>query len=376
MTPKIERFLAERRPETPCLVVDLDVVRRNYETIRRLLPLAEVYYAVKANPAPEVLKMLVGLGSRFDAAGAFEIDECLAAGASPEDISYGNVSKKARDIGHAYRRGVRLYAFDSAGELEKLAARAPGSKVYCRLLVPNGGADWPLSRKFGCSLDMARDLMIRARDIGLEAHGLSFHVGSQQTEPGQWEVAIGRTAMVFSDLREAGIEIKMVNLGGGFPVRYRDAVPGFERFAQAIMGAMTRRFGNNLPDMIIEPGRAIAAEAGMMEAEVVLVSRKSYDDDVRWVFLDVGKFGGLAETMGEAIKYPIRTSRDGGPEGPVAIAGPTCDGADILYERSGYTLPLGLAAGDKVRLLKTGSYTTTYASVGFNGVGPLKSYYV
>ena len=142
------------------------------------------------------------------------------------------------------------------------------------------------------------------------------------------------------------------------------------------MKAMTANFGNNLPAMLIEPGRKIAAEAGVIESDVVLVSRKSYDDEVRWVYLDIGLFGGLAETMGEAIKYRIVTTRDGTPEGPVVIAGPTCDGADILYERAGYTLPLELRAGDKVRLLSTGAYTTTYASVGFNGFAPLKDYYV
>ncbi len=376
MTPKIERFLADQRPPSPCLVVDLDVVGRNYRAIAEALPAARVYYAVKANPAPQILEMLVSLGSCFDAAGPGEIDACLAAGASPDDLSYGNVVKKHDDIAKAFRQGVRLFAFDSAGELEKLAQAAPAAKVYCRIVAPNDGAEWPLSRKFGCSLNMARDLMVRARDLGLDAYGISFHVGSQQTDPGQWEVAIGRAALVFSDLREAGIEIKMINLGGGFPVPYRDPMPGFDAISEVIMKAMTANFGNHLPAMLIEPGRIIAAEAGVIESEVVLVSRKSYDDEVRWVYLDIGLFGGLAETMGEAIKYRIVTPRDGTPEGPVVIAGPTCDGADILYERAGYTLPLDLQAGDMVRLPGTGAYTATYASVGFNGFAPLKGYYV
>ncbi len=377
MTPKIAQFLARRRPETPCLVVDLDVVEANYRALRRALPLAEVYYAVKANPAAPVLATLTRLGSCFDAASAREVDLCLAAGAPAESISYGNTIKKQRDIAHAFERGVRLFAFDSAGELDKLAAAAPGARVYCRILTSSIGADWPLSRKFGCELDMARDLMVRAADRGLEPHGISFHVGSQQTNPEQWQVAIGRAAMVFSDLREAGIEVRMLNLGGGFPARYRgDSLPGLDRFADAIMTAMTRHFGNALPDMIIEPGRSIAAEAGVLETEVVLVSRKGYGDDVRWVYFDVGKFGGLAETMGEAIRYPVETPHDGGPEGPVAIAGPTCDGADILYETAGYTLPLALATGDRVRLLSAGAYTSTYASVGFNGFPPLREHYI
>lgn len=377
MTPKIARFLERERPETPCLVVDLDVIDANYRALRGALPLAAIYYAVKANPARPILDTLVGLGSCFDAASAWEVDQCLAAGAAPEQISYGNTVKKRRDIAHAFDRGVRLYAFDSLAELEKLAEEAPGSKVYCRILTLSEDAQWPLSRKFGCSLEMARDLMLRAVDLGLDAYGLSFHVGSQQTNPRWWDIAIGRCAMVFSDLRDAGLDLRMLNLGGGFPARYRgDALPPLDDFATAIMASVNRCFGNRRPDMIIEPGRSIAAEAGVIRTEVLVVARKDYNDDSRWVFFDVGKFGGLAETMDEAIKYPIVTAYDGSSEGPVKIAGPTCDGADILYEKSFYTLPLALKSGDTADLLSAGAYTSVYAATRFNGFAPMAEYYI
>ena len=139
---------------------------------------------------------------------------------------------------------------------------------------------------------------------------------------------------------------------------------------------MTEHFGNALPEMLIEPGRFIVGDAGLVSAEVVLVSRRDPNDPVRWVYLDIGRFGGLAETEGEAIKYRIVTPHDGGATGPVAIAGPTCDGADILYERSNYRLPLALASGDRVELLSAGAYVTTYASQRFNGFAPLAEYYV
>jgi len=379
MTPKIAEFLRRHQDETPFLVVDLDKVRENFLELRRALPLAEIYYAVKANPAAPVLDQLVGLDSRFDAASAEEVELCLAAGADPARISYGNTVKKARDIRRAHEAGVRLFAFDSAAELDKLADEAQGARVFCRILTDNAGADWPLSRKFGCELEMARDLMLAAAAKGLEPHGISFHVGSQQTDPAQWDIAIGRAAMVFTDLRRAGVEVEMLNLGGGFPARYRGGdVPPIEDFADAIMKSMTRHFGNHLPAMIIEPGRCIAAEAGVLQTEVVLVSRKSYDaSEPRWVYLDVGKFGGLAETMDEAIRYPIDTPYGEAAEtGEVIIAGPTCDGADILYETSGYRLPLALKAGDKVRLLSAGAYTAPYASQGFDGFAPMREHYI
>jgi ornithine decarboxylase len=223
---------------------------------------------------------------------------------------------------------------------------------------------------------MARELMLRADELGLDPYGLSFHVGSQQTSPASYEAAIGRVAMLFTDLREQGVDVRMLNLGGGFPVRYRDAVPEIDAFADAIMRAMTAHFGNNLPEIVIEPGRAVVGDAGVVCAEVVLVSRKMKDDPVRWVYLDIGRFGGLAETEGEAIKYRIATPHDGAPSGPVTIAGPTCDGVDILYERSHYRLPLPLASGDRVLLEAAGAYVTTYASQRFNGFAPPAEHYI
>lgn len=375
MNPKIARYLADRRPATPCLVLDVDRVEANFRAIRAALPLAQIFYAMKANPAPQILERLVALGSSFDAAGIEEVESCLAAGAAPARISFGNTIKKASAIARAHQAGIDIFAFDSDEELDKLARHAPGSRVYCRILVENEGADWPLSRKFGTTIAHARALMLRAGELGLDPYGLSFHVGSQQTSTASYEAAIGRVAMLFTDLRDAGVNLRMVNLGGGFPVRYRDEVPGIDRFADAIMGAMTEHFGNALPAMLIEPGRCIAADAGVVSAEVVLACRKG-GDPVRWIYLDIGRFGGLAETEGEAIKYRFTTPHDGSETGPVAIAGPTCDGADILYERANYRLPLALKDGDLVTIESTGAYVTTYASQRFNGFAPLAEHYI
>jgi len=376
MTPKIARFLAVEQPSTPCLVLDVDRVEENFRALRGALPYARIYYAVKANPAHPVLARLAALGSNFDAASFEEISACLDAGAAAARISFGNTIKKVTAIRRAHEAGVSLYAFDSLEELEKLARYAPGARVYCRLLVENDGADWPLSRKFGTSVETARELMLRAGDIGLDPYGLSFHVGSQQTDTASYEAAIGRAAMLFTDLKEAGVDVRMVNLGGGFPTPYRDAVPDIGCFGDAIIGAMTRHFGNALPEMLIEPGRFIVGDAGVVSAEVVLVSRKAKDDPVRWVYLDIGRFGGLAETEGEAIKYRFQTVHDDAAMGPVAIAGPTCDGADILYERSNYRLPVDLSCGDRVEILSTGAYVSTYASQRFNGFAPLAEHYI
>ena len=374
MNERIARFLAERQPDTPCLVVDLDVVADAYELLRRYLPLAKIFYAVKANPADEVLSVLRELGSSFDVASRGEIDLVLDKGISADRISFGNTIKKERDVAYAFQRGVRLFAFDSEPELEKIARVAPGARVFCRILVECDGAEWPLSRKFGCAPEMAVDLLKQAKTHGLDPYGVSFHVGSQQTDLKQWDSAIGRAASMFSALAQADINLRMVNIGGGFPAHYRGDVPEIQAYANAVMAAVTRHFGNDLPELVVEPGRSIVGDAGIIQSEVVLISRKSYDEEKRWIYLDVGKFNGLVETMDESIKYRIRTPADGGALGPTVLAGPTCDSADILYERTEYQLPLDLKAGDKVEILSTGAYTSMYSSVGFNGFQPLRTY--
>jgi ornithine decarboxylase len=373
---KVAKFLAERQPETPYLIVDLDVVGQAYKLLRRYMPLAKIFYAVKANPAPEVVGLLRDLDSNFDVASPNEIDLCMERGVGAERISFGNTIKKERDIAYAFERGVKLYAFDSAAEVEKLARAAPGSRVFCRILVESVGAEWPLSRKFGCAPEMAIELLRQAKAMGLDPYGVSFHVGSQQTKVDQWDSAIERAAKMFWALAETDINLRMVNVGGGFPAKYRGDVPGVVQYANAVMGAITRHFGNDLPEIIVEPGRSIVGDAGVIHSEVVLISRKAANDEKRWVYLDVGKFNGLAETMDEAIKYRIKTPYEGAgvQNGPVVIAGPTCDSADILYEKARYRMPLDLKVGDRVEILSTGAYTSSYASVSFNGFTPLKTY--
>jgi len=374
MTERINRFLVENRPETPCLVVDLDVIAEAYDLLRWYLPLARVYYAVKANPAPQIVAMLERKGANFDVASRGEIELCLDNGIAADRLSFGNTIKKEKDIAFAHQAGLRLFAFDSAPELDKLARAAPGARVFCRILVACDGAEWPLSRKFGCAPEMAVELLRRARDLGLDPYGVSFHVGSQQTDLGQWDGAVGSAAQMFSLLAEADIELRMVNIGGGFPAHYRSDVPAIDGYARAVMAAITRHFGNQLPEILIEPGRSLVGDAGIIQTEVVLISEKGCGDSRRWVYLDVGKFNGLAETMDESIKYRFATPGRSGVSGPVILAGPTCDSADILYERTEYRLPLGLEVGDKVEILSTGAYTASYASVGFNGFSPIRTY--
>lgn len=333
--------------ETPCLVVDMATLEAQYDELEEHFPYARVHYAAKANPAPAVLKMLRDRGASFDIASIYELDQVLKLGVSPDRISCGNTIKKSQHIRRFYEAGVRLFATDSETDLRNIARAAPGSRIFVRILTDgNLTSDWPLSRKFGCEADMAMDLIILARDLGLQPYGISFHVGSQQRE-----------------------------IGGGLPANYVTRTNDLATYASEIYRFLQEDFPDELPEIIIEPGRSLVANAGVLVSEVVLISRKSRTALHRWIYTDVGKFSGLIETLEESIKYPIYTEKRGELEDAI-IAGPTCDSADILYENEKYSLPLNLATGDRVYFMSTGAYTTTYSAVEFNGFPPLKDYYI
>ncbi|MDE0590375.1 type III PLP-dependent enzyme [Halocynthiibacter sp. C4] len=367
---RAEQYIRNTRFDRPTLVVDLEQVAAQYDALKAGLGRAAMHYAVKANPAPEIIAKLAEMGSNFDAASRAEIELCLSQGAPAERISFGNTIKRVSDIAFAYQVGVRLFAVDAEEEMDKIAENAPGADVFVRVIVENCDADWPLTRKFGCARDKVLHLLELAGSLGLNAKGLSFHVGSQTRQAAMWENTLDQVAAIWQDAKEAGFDLSLLNIGGGFPAFYGDEIQGPTDYARAVMAQVQARFGD-VPELIAEPGRGLVAEAGMIAAEVVLVSRKSENDLSRWVYLDIGKFSGLAETMDECIRYQFLTDRDYEDTGPCILAGPSCDSADVLYEKRPVHLPLGLKSGDRIIIPSCGAYTSTYASVGFNGFPPL-----
>ncbi|MFZ7092027.1 type III PLP-dependent enzyme [Primorskyibacter sp. 2E233] len=365
-----EAYIGMHSFERPTLVIDRAAVARQYAALAQGLGRAHIHYAVKANPAPEILSTLVGLGSGFDAASRVEIQACLAAGATPDRISFGNTIKRASDIAWAHEAGITLFAADAEEELLKLAQNAPGARVYIRVIVENCEADWPLTRKFGCTRDKVLGLIDLAKSLDLYPVGLSFHVGSQTRRAAMWAPVLDQVAAIWKAAQDAGHELTLLNIGGGFPAFHGQSIDAPANYAAEVMSQIRARFGA-VEQIMAEPGRGLVAEAGAIAAEVLLVSRKSDNDLHRWVYLDIGRFSGLAETEGEAIRYQFMTSRDHEPTGPCILAGPSCDSADVLYEKQPVQLPLGLASGDRIVIRNCGAYTSTYASVGFNGFPPL-----
>ncbi|MBN2643648.1 MAG: type III PLP-dependent enzyme [Victivallales bacterium] len=371
---KIKR-VADRN-ETPFLVVNLDVIRQRWDELKQSMPYAKIYYAVKANPAKEVLELLRDLGSCFDVASVYELRKVLSLGVEPERISYGNTIKKAHDIREFYNAGVRLYVTDSEGDLRNIAKEAPGAKIFVRILAEGVfTADWPLSRKFGCQPDMAFDLLELAKKLKLQPYGVSFHVGSQQRDISAWDAAIAKVKLLFDWCRDSDIELKSINMGGGLPAQYIDKNNTIDTYSSEITRFLHEDFEDDIPEIIIEPGRSMVGDCGVIVSEVVLISRKSRTALERWVYTDVGKFNGLMETLDESIKYPVYVEKEG-PREKVIIAGPTCDSVDTIYEEAEYTLPLNLSVGDRMYWLSTGAYTSSYCAVDFNGFPPLRTIFI
>jgi ornithine decarboxylase len=351
--------------ETPFLVCDRSSVERRYEELIDVLPDVEVFFATKCNSAGPLLDTLAGLGSSFEVASAAELKIVTATGVAPSDVLYSNPVKPPGHIVEAHAAGLYRFAFDSEPEVQKLARCAPGSSVYARLRVNDEGSLFPLSKKFGASVDDAARLLELAYDLGLVPYGVTFHVGSQCTTPMAWDRALEDCATLMRRLLRRGIRLQMVDLGGGLPARYTTPVPALATIAAVIRTALTRL--PYQPEVLAaEPGRYLVAESGVLAASVIGVAER---DGQRWVFLDVGGYNGMIEAVqtGGRWLFPLLTSRPDHfrePTVPTVVTGPSCDSSDTMFYDA--ALPAGLEVGDRVYIGSAGAYTTAYASA-FNG---------
>jgi ornithine decarboxylase len=360
--------------ETPFLVCDRSALERRYEELTDLLPGLSVFYAMKCNSAPPLLRTIVQLGASFEIASAQEMTVATAAGVPASALLYSNPVKPPAHIAAAHAAGLFRFAFDSEVELAKLAAHAPGASVYARLRVDDEAALFPLSQKFGTSVDEAAALLERAPDLGLVPYGVTFHVGSQCTNPMAWERAVETCAVVMRRLLRCGIRLPMLNLGGGLPARYTTPVPGLPVIAGRIQAALARL--PYQPELLAaEPGRFLAAESGVLAASVIGLESRG---DERWVYLDVGGYNGMMEAVqtGGHWHFPLLTSRPDhfrAPSVPTTVTGPSCDSSDTMFY--GVPLPATLEVGDRVYIGSAGAYTTSYAS-SFNGFPPPRQLFV
>lgn len=359
---------------TPFMITSLDVIKQNYQLLRDEFSEFHVHYAMKSNPDELILKQLKGLGCGFEIASFGELELLQKINVDPKDVLYSNPVKPLSHIKKSYEAGVRYFAFDSPLEVKKIAEAAPGSNVYLRLRVSNQGSSFPLAAKFGANVDQATMLMKMAVEFGLKPIGLTFHVGSQSANPETWKVAIETTGRVMTELLKENIELEMLNIGGGFPVEYADRVPQLYELAYLIKKSM-ETFIPYPVQLIMEPGRFLVANSSVIVSEVI---GREVRGNVDWVYLDVGVFQGLIESLEmPGWQFPMTSSAEVTKRksglAPYTVTGPTCDAQDTIAHE--VLLPRGITMGDRVYIGCTGAYTLTYAAPAFNGFPPPKVYY-
>src|SRR3954470_5493308 len=255
-----------RTLETPVLLLDRASLRRAYAHFRAALPEADSYYAVKANPHPEVLRTLAAQGSGFEVSSLAELQAVRALGVPATRIMSSNPIKPVAFIQAAHAAGLDRFAVDSRAELVKLAHHAPGSRVYVRLTVDNSGSEWPLAKKYGASAADAVQLLREARAFGLRPYGLTFHVGSQCLDKESWTSALLLCHEIWRELAAEGIALEMLSLGGGFPVRHTRPVPALEEIAHEARRVVRSLFPAERVELTVEPGRALVGDAGLLVA--------------------------------------------------------------------------------------------------------------
>ncbi|WNV75580.1 type III PLP-dependent enzyme [Geodermatophilus sp. DSM 44513] len=354
---------------TPFLACDLDMVADRFTRFRAALPRVRPHYAVKCNPAPEVLRTVAAQGAGFEVASLGELRMLQGIGVAPADVLYSNTVKPAAHVAAAAEAGLWRFAADSAGELGKIARVAPGSAVYVRIRVDDGGSVFPLSRKFGAEVHHARALLQQTERLGLRPYGLTFHVGSQCVETSAWRRAIASAGRLMRQLAADGIRLEMLDVGGGFPASYGAPVPSIDQIGTVVETSLDDLLPYQPPLLVAEPGRHMVAETAVMVASVLGREQRAGEE---WLYLDVGAYNGLMETqqMGGRWPFPMWSSRhdhSAVDQVPVTVTGPSCDSSDTMFY--GAPLPVTLAEGDRLFIASAGAYTLSYAS-SFNGFPP------
>lgn len=341
----------------PFLLVDSNIIRNKIRRFKAAMPRVHPHYAAKANPDPRVLKTLIEEGSGFEIASIAELDLLLGLGVPAAEIYYSNPMKSRAYLEYAASKGVEWYVLDSVEELRKIFSIKPDAKLYIRIDTPNIGSDWPLAGKFGTHLADIKEIINEAASLGADLAGVTFHVGSQCRNPQNWRVGIERAKNVFADMRQAGLRPRLLNIGGGYPVRHVKPIPSIEVIADVINAAIA-----DLPEEIrimAEPGRYLVSDSACFVCRVVGTATRN---GKRWMYWDAGIFGGIIE-VSEGLRYEILTNRKGNNI-PWSIAGPTCDSVDVLMHDE--LLPEDIQEGDFIFIPNAGAYTTSYAS-NFNG---------
>jgi ornithine decarboxylase len=355
-----------KKHRTPFMLIRRGVLERQFQRFRKCLPEVTPYYAVKANPNPRVIKTFIKLGAGFDVASASEMKQVVTLGASRDRIIFANTVKSAEDIIAARRRRVRIMTFDNEPELYKIAEHYPGAHVVLRIKVGNEGSVVNLSLKFGADPEDAHLILRKERSLGLVPTGLSFHVGSQSKNVENYLQALEISAHIFDQAKEHDVALRMMDIGGGFPIQHFDDEIGvnFERMASQIRKQIRQLFDRKV-QFIAEPGRFLVGPAGIL---VTQVTGRAFRGNKNYYYLNDGIYGDFSGMVFDHCKYEFKTLRRG-QTFLSALAGPTCDSFDTLS--LDVEIP-ELYVNDVVYVKNIGAYSSASAVANFNGFPPAK----
>lgn len=347
---------------SPLLVASRTALMRNYEALRTALPGVEFFYAAKANPADVILRPLCEAGSSVDVCSYGEMQAALKAGFTPEMMIHTHPCKTEQNLTSCYAEGLRWFTFDNANEIPKLARHAPDASLLLRLAVSSASSLINLSAKFGAFEADAVPLMLAAREAGLAVRGMSFHVGSQCRSPEDFHSALVQARRIWNHAASEGIDLEVLDIGGGLPAPYRDSVLSLDAYCRSLAGALDETFGDLAIRIIAEPGRGLVADTMTLVTRVI---GKSMRGGTRWYIIDDGLYGSFSGQMFDHVEYPILArNADERELFPSVLAGPTCDSTDVVSRDQ--MLP-DLEIGELLLVPTMGAYTCASAS-NFNGL--------
>ena len=343
---------------TPLLVLSMEQVKANYECLKTYMPRVRIYYAMKANPHPEILKAMMNLGSSFDVASAGEIRTLNELGVSGERMIYANPVKLGAGFKACRDCGVTKMTFDSASEIDKMKKELPGATVLLRLRIDNSTALVDLNKKFGAGRERAIELMLKAKEAGLDMAGIAFHVGSQVTNSDPYLNALDIAREVFEEAKEAGLDLRILDIGGGFPI----PASSMKFNLPEMLKQINARLDEDFPDTEIwaEPGRYICGTAVNLITSVIGVTERGGQP---WYFLDDGLYGTFSGVIFDQWDFKLISFKEGDERVAATFAGPSCDSLDIMF-RGRMTVPLEV--GDLLLVPSCGAYTSASATT-FNG---------
>lgn len=354
--------LAERFG-TPLLVLSLDEIKRNYKVLRKYLPRVKVHYAIKANPHPEILRVMADLGSAFDVASDGEIRTLHDLGIEGSRMIYANPVKTGAGLAACRSCQVRKMTFDSVSEIEKIKAQCPDATLLLRLRIDNSSAHVDLNKKFGAAREQAVELMLKAQAAGLDMAGIAFHVGSQTVRSDPYLNALDIARELFEEAEAAGLKLRILDIGGGFPIPEPKVKFNLPEMLKQINARLDEDFAET--EIWAEPGRYICGTAVNLVTSVIGVTERGGQP---WYFLDEGLYGTFSGVLFDQWDFKLISFRDGEEKVAATFAGPSCDSLDIMF-RGRLTVPLEV--GDLLLVPSCGAYTSASATT-FNGFGKAK----